>query len=380
MSPALREISDPILFVSAQSRTDTKDNENSSKRVHPGCDQMSGHEVYTFYTTLCQKPSEASRGYDRGRQGDVNFSTFNDSTILGRKSLSNKKSRPVKKKSCLSAGSSQIKKTYSVSEIFTFAQEGKLRELKEALNSSNDFDLNHQDMHGWTILMSAACGGHLDVVDYLLTRGAEVGTRYDRKGRNAIDLAKASHHFEIAEWIQARESNTKASGTDNETEVLSNTIPSSPYHCSTCGIVLKEAQEQDHRHSTLHQFNCQHRPRMQHYAIPQSNKGYKLLVDSGWDPDRGLGCEADGRKYPVKTVLKRDRLGLGAGGSRGEKPRARITHFGPGDPAAVEALQRKRLNKKDSGGTHLSKKKRREEDVFKNRMWEAKLRRYFNSD
>ena len=53
-----------------------------------------------------------------------------------------------------------------------------------------------------------------------------------------------------------------------------------------------------------------------------------MMVDQGWDRDRGLGHEGrEGKKFPVKTVLKRDRLGLG----HGETGKAKVTHFGPGD-------------------------------------------------
>ena len=56
--------------------------------------------------------------------------------------------------------------------------------------------------------------------------------------------------------------------------------------------------------------------------ISQSNKGYQMLQKLGWTEDSGLGIQEQGRMEPVKTVLKKDRKGLGR-----SKEKARVTHF-----------------------------------------------------
>ncbi|VDM30455.1 unnamed protein product [Hydatigera taeniaeformis] len=84
--------------------------------------------------------------------------------------------------------------------------------------------------------------------------------------------------------------------------------------------------------------------------IPPSNRGYKILrhlgwtdfavmdisvgsVDAGSIDAGGLGRRGQGRRLPIATVLKRDRLGLGAT----VKNRPRITHFAPNDVKAVDS-------------------------------------------
>ncbi len=60
-------------------------------------------------------------------------------------------------------------------------------------------------------------------------------------------------------------------------------------------------------------------------------------MKGGWNEESGLGlgtAGGEGRKYPISTVLKRDRLGFGL---KSEKPR--ITHFGPYDTEAIGAVQ-----------------------------------------
>ena len=63
------------------------------------------------------------------------------------------------------------------------------------------------------------------------------------------------------------------------------------------------------------------------FFIPEWNAGFKLLRKAGWGGESGLGRRAQvslfriranenlnfqGTKYPVKTILKRNRAGLGA--------------------------------------------------------------------
>ncbi|TGZ58815.1 hypothetical protein CRM22_009436 [Opisthorchis felineus] len=103
--------------------------------------------------------------------------------------------------------------------------------------------------------------------------------------------------------------------------------------------------------------------------IPPSNVGYRLLRRMGWadsaivddEDDRGsitdhlqnsdvskinlelpssaggLGSRGQGRRFPVATVLKRDRLGLGISST---KKVAKVTHFPAHDIAAVHTVFR----------------------------------------
>lgn len=83
-----------------------------------------------------------------------------------------------------------------------------------------------------------------------------------------------------------------------------------------------------------------------------------------------------GRKYPVKTVLKRDRLGLGSKGSQ----QARVTHFGPNDPSSVK---RKKMITKEGKKKEACKKISRRERLAKEKKektWERNMRIYMNSE
>ena len=40
-----------------------------------------------------------------------------------------------------------------------------------------------------------------------------------------------------------------------------------------------------------------------------------MLVNSGWEYEKGLGAQGQGTRHPVATRLKHDRLALGAAGT-----------------------------------------------------------------
>ena len=83
-----------------------------------------------------------------------------------------------------------------------------------------------------------------------------------------------------------------------------------------------------------------------------------------------------GRKYPVKTVLKRDRLGLGSKGSQ----QARVTHFGPNDHSAVKRKHRiTKEGKKKEAVRKISKRERLAKEK-KDKNWERNMRIYMNSE
>uniref|UniRef100_A0A183BFL0 G-patch domain-containing protein n=1 Tax=Echinostoma caproni TaxID=27848 RepID=A0A183BFL0_9TREM len=105
-------------------------------------------------------------------------------------------------------------------------------------------------------------------------------------------------------------------------------------------------------------------------VIPPSNRGYCMLRRIGWTdpafdtidgtsdapvildsddcelvkhvtyPSGGLGVDGKGRRNPVATILKRDRLGLGWPNAN---CKSKVTHFAPKDPLAVRHVRSARL-------------------------------------
>ncbi len=275
----------------------------------------------------------------------------------------------------------------TIGEVFRFAQDGELDSLRLVL-SKGHYNVNITDNFGWTLLMSAAYAGHTNTVGYLLSIGAEWRKMVDSSGQNAVDLALSAGHTHIAELLEPCEDNkdspeAKDNSSYKDASSYKNAVEShacvqdtnengGPYFCDICQLTISQDIPHKHGTSTLHQFNCQHQPSVHTvYGIPQSNRGYQMLLREGWDPEGGLGSEQQGQQFPVKTVLKRDRLGFGIKG----KDKARVTHFEAGDTAAIRRpseecfVDAKQLKKKDIV-----------REAKKDKQWELRMRQYLNTD
>ncbi|KAI5812988.1 hypothetical protein BZA77DRAFT_322771 [Pyronema omphalodes] len=115
--------------------------------------------------------------------------------------------------------------------------------------------------------------------------------------------------------------------------------------CEVCGL---EVRDEKHQTTLAHQSALPHS--YPPHSFPRSNKGLKILQDSGWDPDAriGLGKRGEGERYPIKVADKKDVLGVGAR---------------PGDKVKVEKERRlgpKELRKKEKESQKLKERVRRE--------------------
>jgi ankyrin repeat protein len=83
-------------------------------------------------------------------------------------------------------------------------QRGTISDLEALLDSG--VDVNQGDFEGRTALMLSSAQGKRDVVEMLLARGADVNRVFmyhDRIPMSALDAARQSGHFEIADTLDA---------------------------------------------------------------------------------------------------------------------------------------------------------------------------------
>ena len=104
-----------------------------------------------------------------------------------------------------------------------------------------------------------------------------------------------------------------------------------------------------------------------HFVIPEANRGFQMMLSSGWDRKRGLGPSGSGKLFPVKTTLKRDRTGLG---HESVKAASKVTHFDANDVSSV-ADRRERRSTFD--------KRRKSKTLAKEKLKEVEFRREFSS-
>jgi len=84
-------------------------------------------------------------------------------------------------------------------------------------------------------------------------------------------------------------------------------------------------------------------PKYSSLSLDQSNKGFKLLSQMGWnEQDGGLGKRRQGNLTPIKTRIKNDKRGLG----RGKKQPERVTHHPHQRAQEVEAKETKAQRKR----------------------------------
>ncbi|XP_076061960.1 G patch domain and ankyrin repeat-containing protein 1 homolog isoform X2 [Oratosquilla oratoria] len=250
------------------------------------------------------------------------------------------------------------------------AQSNDVNGLKKCLDEG--VPVNSKDDYGWSLLMIAACAGARQVIQELLLRGAKISTS-DKKGNTAMYLAAKMNHPDIVDTI-IKSRKKKESEDQKELPVESDKRKKvESFYCNTCKAEIKESTRLQHETSIAHQFSMGPGSSVSSFGIPASNKGYQLLVNSGWDAESGLGPSGTGTKFPVKTVLKRDRKGLG---KDEEKPIARVTHFGPGDKAAVKRAADDSVLRTERLGTLNRKKKQMERR--KEKILEINLRRQLN--
>ena len=249
----------------------------------------------------------------------------------------------------------------SLNALMRCAEQNNTHVLKKALIQDPNL-VRSVDQFGWSLLMVAACAGADKVVEILLSAGADTGYR-DRRGYSCISLARKKGHSKIVEIIQKFRSSKPPVQIAPKPNVK-NQITRSQL-CSSCCQNYDKSDHQRHLTSTVHQLSKCSKECRTFYSIPGSNRGYQIMLKEGWDGQKGLGPSGNGVKLPPKTVLKRDRKGLGA-----SKGTARITHFHSHDPKAVTGCRTSKINSQ-----HRETKHHLRQQIQHDKLLERTLRR-----
>ncbi|ORY07758.1 hypothetical protein K493DRAFT_332663 [Basidiobolus meristosporus CBS 931.73] len=108
--------------------------------------------------------------------------------------------------------------------------------------------------------------------------------------------------------------------------------------CDVCSMNILSERYEEHIRGTGHLVA---RPNLAPTPDPiflnEKNIGYMMLKDSGWEYEDGLGKNKSGRRHPLPTKLKLDKLGLG------HKYKKKYVHE---QQDIYEAEQRKKLDRR----------------------------------
>lgn len=218
-----------------------------------------------------------------------------------------------------------IRKQFNINSIMKAVEINNVSEVK-SLMQGNENNINKTDQFGWTPLMCACCAGSIDTVQYLLQLNPDLSVQ-DKKGNMCFSLANSKGHYEIITLLKKYLETSKSTAQSNNNNTRNNTKLKTDsgikeFFCDICRQSFKNTDRSEHVTSTVHLFNAASKSKMPTmYGIPESNKGFQLLLRHGWDKEKGLGPEGSGHKFPLKTILKQDRLGLGA-----KRYITRVTH------------------------------------------------------
>lgn len=234
------------------------------------------------------------------------------------------KYRPKEDKICVKE-ISQGRTTVDINILMKAVETGRIKDVQNILEQSKD-NLNRQDQFGWTPLMSACCSGNLLMVQQLLQWNPDINV-CDKRGYNCKKIASMKGYHRIVNAIvQYRHRPVKTlekQTLKDESKITNSESTVAPFfYCKECKQNITKSTYKKHLSSTVHNFSLStKRKMMTMYSIPESNKGFQIMVKSGWDKEVGLGPSGHGYKYPPKTILKQDRTGLGA-----KHYKARVTH------------------------------------------------------
>ncbi|KAI8973280.1 hypothetical protein BDF20DRAFT_989283 [Mycotypha africana] len=85
------------------------------------------------------------------------------------------------------------------------------------------------------------------------------------------------------------------------------------WFCEFCDTTLPSSDYKRHIQGTAHMVSSskQYPSAPDMLTIDAENVGFKMLRSQGWKYEEGLGAQGQGRRHPIATVLKHDRLAVG---------------------------------------------------------------------
>ncbi|XP_022190999.2 G patch domain and ankyrin repeat-containing protein 1 homolog isoform X1 [Nilaparvata lugens] len=252
-------------------------------------------------------------------------------------------------------------KVLTVNALMRAVERDDVKTVGEYLEHNLNFVVDSRDEFGWSALMCASCAGAENVVKLLLNCDIDVAIK-DKKGNDCLSLAKSRGNKNIVKLIEHHINNPKERTLDDVfvIDVDSDEAKNSgSYYCKDCKESMPTSAKPNHLTSTVHNFNAARKSGLKtSYGISESNKGFQMLLKTGWDREKGLGPEGEGHKFPPKVMLKQDRTGLGV-----NKYVAKVTHN-------LDDVPKKRLER-----TNTINKRQKEKKLRKDKMKDRELRR-----
>lgn len=314
----------------------------------------SGESISNFYLILAKEADEKKKN-----QLEIPKIKQSESISSDKKEISRKSKR--------------LSNNNDPNALFKAAQNGDLDFIKSYLKNGSDILI--EDEFKWNLLMIAVASYSNDILSYILENVANSNilnlliSNQDSSGNSVKSLANkfkntdALRIIENFELKQANDIKTSVSLSKNEQNV------SMRFWCVQCKNEFNQS-ESEHFNSIVHQLNenesagCSSNS-YSNCCLRSDNKGYQLLVKSGWNESSGLGVNEQGVTNPVKGKLKLNRNGLG------------VPTVDNKNKKFERPLRNIKLKKNDSNKTTSLRSFKKSQQ--KSKVKEKILRRYFDS-
>ena len=274
---------------------------------------------------------------------------------------------------------------FSSKDLFRAAQSNDLNYIKTYVD--NGLDVSVLDDYRWNILMISIAAQCNKVVDYLLNdlNSPELTEKLMKnKDQSRNDSAKLAARFKneiAAKLIKKYESDKLVKAEPKDEEDDNESV--SEFYCESCQTEfnLSDQTHLEHVTSIVHQLNETEKDReltkkrFTNYHLRSNNKGYQIMLKSGWKESSGLGSNEQGRVNPVRAKQKLDRLGIGIEKEKRSDKKDRSSLLPMIDKSKKNIFKLKSSNKPGDDQSLKDYKKSK----TRNERLERNLRQYFNS-
>ncbi|KAI8391444.1 uncharacterized protein BYT42DRAFT_610675 [Radiomyces spectabilis] len=137
--------------------------------------------------------------------------------------------------------------------------------------------------------------------------------------------------------------------------------PQQTVWCESCQMALLVSDYRRHLSGTAHQVSADLTQAPDYLVLNGSNVGFQMLRSQGWQYEEGLGPKGQGRRHPIATVLKQDRLGLG----HQRTGRKAVTHSASEIEFRTQLRQLQMKARQPLSGKEIAKRARRETEQRK---------------
>ena len=340
--------------------------------------------------------SEEARPNPRQEQHDSSIQTFYNDLVKGDDSAKHlKKSNHV---AASTSTTSPLKKKLplkkSKNEFLKAAEQNDINLIKSYLE--DDFDLCECDDFKWNSLMISVCSFNNDIVKYLLeahsnhARFRELLFAKDLSGCDAESLAAKRNNLNALEMIRQAKLKLESGNDKEDKEEEEATLKQAEAEanetlfCESCkrSFLLSDESHIQHVTSIVHQLNeneadcdMRNKRKVNYHLRASSNKGYQMLLKSGWSEGSGLGLNEQGRTQPIRTRQKLDRLGIGVMVEAKNTPILKKTH----KLFKLKGPEEKHVKSVQSEFKSLQNLKAIKKKHEKMKKVERSLRNYFNT-